>query len=127
MVEADRGEDLGVVKGIFSAAMYCEARRQHSIRCGSIGVKEEEGSWDLKYIDRLASLNELQILSAKTIEEAAVTQRARELAYYNYRIPIKIIDSEFQFDRNKLTIIYETNFRVDFRDLVRDLFSIYKE
>jgi len=37
-----------------------------------------------------------------------------------------ILDAEYQFDRHKLTFFFEAETRVDFRELVRDLFSIYK-
>ena len=37
-----------------------------------------------------------------------------------------VVDAEYQFDRNKLTFFFEAEGRIDFRELVRDLFSIYK-
>lgn len=45
---------------------------------------------------------------------------------YGFGLPIMVYDAEFQFDRNKLTIYYECNVRIDFRDFVRQLFSTYK-
>lgn len=39
---------------------------------------------------------------------------------------IKLIDAEYQFDRRKLIFYYSTSKRIDFRDLVRELFRIYK-
>jgi cell fate regulator YaaT (PSP1 superfamily) len=37
-----------------------------------------------------------------------------------------ICEAEFQFDRHKLTIYYYAEKRIDFRELVRDLFALYK-
>jgi hypothetical protein len=37
-----------------------------------------------------------------------------------------VVDAEYQFDRHKLTFFFEAEGRIDFRELVRDLFSIYK-
>jgi hypothetical protein len=37
-----------------------------------------------------------------------------------------VVDAEYQFDRHKLTFFFEADTRIDFRELVRDLFSIYK-
>ena len=37
-----------------------------------------------------------------------------------------ILDSEFQFDRHKLTYFFEANRRIDFRELVNELFGLYK-
>ena len=45
---------------------------------------------------------------------------------YGFGLPIMVYDAEFQFDRNKLTIYYECNVRIDFRDFVRQLYSTYK-
>lgn len=39
---------------------------------------------------------------------------------------MKIMDAEYQFDRTKLTITYIAENRVDFREMVRDLFSRFK-
>ncbi|KAK6887246.1 hypothetical protein K6H09_005479, partial [Candida tropicalis] len=39
---------------------------------------------------------------------------------------MKLIDAEYQFDRKKLIFYYSTSRRIDFRDLVRELFRIYK-
>lgn len=39
---------------------------------------------------------------------------------------MKLIDAEYQFDRKKLIFYYSTSKRIDFRDLVRELFRIYK-
>ena len=37
-----------------------------------------------------------------------------------------VVDAEYQFDRHKLTFFFEAECRIDFRELVRDLFSMYK-
>lgn len=39
---------------------------------------------------------------------------------------MKLVDAEYQFDRRKLIFYYSTSKRIDFRDLVRELFRIYK-
>jgi len=37
-----------------------------------------------------------------------------------------VVDAEYQFDRHKLKFFFEAEGRIDFRELVRDLFSMYK-
>ena len=37
-----------------------------------------------------------------------------------------LIDAEFQYDRHKLTFYFKADRRIDFRELVRDLFAAYK-
>lgn len=39
---------------------------------------------------------------------------------------MSIIDAEYQFDRHKLTFYFEADKRIDFRELVSELFSQYK-
>ena len=41
-------------------------------------------------------------------------------------LPMTVVDAEYQFDRHKLTFFFEADRRIDFRELVRDLFSVYK-
>jgi hypothetical protein len=41
-------------------------------------------------------------------------------------LPMNILDAEYQFDRHKLTYYFEADRRIDFRDLVSELFSLYK-
>lgn len=39
---------------------------------------------------------------------------------------MEILDAEWQWDRRKLTFYYTSDQRVDFRELVRELFRIWK-
>lgn len=41
-------------------------------------------------------------------------------------LPMKVLDAEYQFDRHKLIFYFEADKRIDFRDLVSELFSQYK-
>ncbi|GAA6029085.1 hypothetical protein JCM8097_001586 [Rhodosporidiobolus ruineniae] len=41
-------------------------------------------------------------------------------------LPMEVIDAEWQYDRRKLTFYYTAEQRVDFRELVRELFRIWK-
>ena len=50
-----------------------------------------------------------------------VIQRARA-----HELLMKISDTEWQWDRNKLTIYFTADKRVDFRALVRDLASLFR-
>ncbi|KAI5175254.1 hypothetical protein PAEPH01_2123 [Pancytospora epiphaga] len=39
---------------------------------------------------------------------------------------MEILDCEYQFDLNKITFFYRSEGRVDFRDLVKDLYKVFK-
>ena len=43
-----------------------------------------------------------------------------------FALSSQVLDAEYQFDRHKLTFFFEADRRIDFRELVRDLFAIYK-
>ncbi len=42
-----------------------------------------------------------------------------------YKLPIKLLDVEYSFDRTKLSIYFRAEHRVDFRDLVKELAKIF--
>ncbi|MFQ6617699.1 MAG: stage 0 sporulation family protein [Fidelibacterota bacterium] len=43
-----------------------------------------------------------------------------------HNLPMKLVDVEFQLDRKKVTFYFTSDNRVDFRDLVKDLASVYR-
>lgn len=80
---------------------------------------------ELKYILRGASQDEVSLLPEKYSEESVLLKICRSKVKQR-KLNMKIIDAEYQFDRHKLTFYFEAEGRVDFRELVRDLFSVYK-
>jgi cell fate regulator YaaT (PSP1 superfamily) len=61
--------------------------------------------------------------------QAQVEIKCTEVARHKvqeHRLPMSIVDSEYQFDRKKLTFYYDSNERIDFRDLVRELYKLYR-
>ncbi len=43
-----------------------------------------------------------------------------------YKLPMTVKGVEFQFDCTKLTVYYESHGRVEFRELVKELYAVYK-
>jgi hypothetical protein len=128
-VEADRGEDLGIVIGE-APPEQPEAPRRSSYggfeasRRSSNGKGGRENNRDSpKKILRLATKEEVALLATRRQEEVEMhqlcMQKVRERG-----LDMRIVDAEYQFDRNKLTFYFEAERRVDFRDLVRELFMI---
>ena len=78
----------------------------------------------------MASHDDLALLPLKRQDELrAASLCSQKLLEYPYlRQCMAIVDAEFQFDRHKLTIFFEShkNIRVDFRALVCDLFATYQ-
>ena len=78
-----------------------------------------------KPVARRASADDLRTHEeSRLLEEEArrkVIQRVR-----GHELAMKVSDTEWQWDRNKLTIYFTAEKRVDFRALVRDLASLFR-
>lgn len=122
-VEADRGEDLGIVIGKVKNPMARSSSFGGGM--GEIPTAGAGGGGDLKKIIRLATHDEVGLLSMKRKEEDELLEVCRHKVIQR-GMPMVVVDAEYQFDRHKLTFFFEANTRIDFRELVRDLFSIYK-
>eukprot|EP00752_Nemacystus_decipiens_P014641 g13038.t1 len=169
-VEADRGEDLGVLQRRLPLCEYLDAVRElkkakaakiaenggaGGAGGGSDGKKKrnkakktedrekviskqqqdkrqkgtlEDEACPVKSMLRIlrpANAQELQRLQEKTREEASILRVCQDKVHRR-GLPMKIVDAEYQFDMHKLTLFFEAERRIDFRELVRDLFAVYK-
>ncbi|MDQ3557382.1 MAG: hypothetical protein M3409_11500, partial [Gemmatimonadota bacterium] len=110
VVAVDRGSDLGRVRSIGGVA----ARK-----CSGCGSAAEEASL------RRAAPHEVEQLHVLRVDEERVRRSAREMAD-RHRLDMKVTEAEWQWDRNKLTIYFTAERRVDFRQLVRDLARAFR-
>ena len=120
-VEADRGEDLGVVIEKVPANEF----KEFMPTAGYRGRGFSTGQTEKKSLLRLATLEECAQLAVKFDDE----ERALEIIrckVAEFMLPMIILDAEYQYDRHKLVFFFEADKRVDFRELVSDLFSLYK-
>lgn len=122
-VEADRGEDLGIVIGKVKNPLARSSSFGGGM--GEMPTAGAGGGGDLKKIIRLATHDEVGLLVMKREEEEELLKVCR-LKVRQRGMPMHVVDAEYQFDRHKLTFFFEADTRIDFRELVRDLFSIYK-
>eukprot|EP00986_Skeletonema_menzelii_P007295 scaffold2848_cov150-Skeletonema_menzelii.AAC.47 len=125
-VDADRGEDLGIVISIVPLEKYLASNRTKSKDDEEQPVSSHITKiGEMRRIMRPATKDEIHLLEVKKKEEDELlkicTTKARQRG-----LPMTVVDAEYQFDRNKLTFFFEAEGRIDFRELVRDLFSIYK-
>lgn len=110
IVEADRGKDLGCIQSTAPSHPQPEPKK----------------------ITRIATTQESShstLAQTRTAESQAVlliTQKLTSKPYIHLNSKMSITGCEFQFDRKKLTFYYVAKARVDFRELVRDLFKVYK-
>jgi len=124
IVEADRGKDLGkvVASDITSYQQIQAFQAQHAEEGMEI---QKDMQIHPKRIFRLAQKAEIDLLIAKCQDEV----KAKNLCQGKVRqkkLPMEIVDAEYQWDRKKLTFYFVSDRRIDFRELVRELFKIYK-
>ncbi|KAI9469901.1 MAG: PSP1 C-terminal conserved region-domain-containing protein [Benjaminiella poitrasii] len=107
IVEADRGYDLGQVVQVLPLSSLPD--HVHS----------------LKRIFRHANPAELSTheLKRQDEEKALIICQAK---IKQKNLNMEVVDAEYQWDRRKLTFYFKANERIDFRELVRELFKIYK-
>jgi len=104
IVEADRGEHIGVVQEITTVVP------KYNVPCRIL---------------RRASATETGTLDAQRAKETGVTKSIQRLSE-SLGLGIKIVDTEFQMDNNKLTVFFSSKIFVDFRKLQRSLFRDYR-
>jgi len=133
-VEADRGEDLGMIVSKAPSDKYGKVIHRgmggspgSNLGFGDLPTAGMGGSGpgDLKKIIRLATNDEVSLLTVTREEEAELLKICRSKVRQR-GLAMHVVDAEYQFDRHKLTFFFEAEGRIDFRELVRDLFSMYK-
>lgn len=133
VVEGDRGKDLGkVVANTLTVDQVTELEQKKQARLESANAHEDQQQQQqpkkeihIKRIFRLAAPDEIQMFIMKAQDE----QKALEICQQRIKqrkLPMKVVDAEYQWDRRKLTFYFEAEHRIDFRELVRELFKIYK-
>ncbi len=118
IVEADRGQDLGWIRKAQDAAIAT---------CG--GGCEEVADRPVvppeKRVIRRASPADVQRARQLRDEEEPVRRKTRELVK-QHKLKMKVSEAEWQWDRNKLTVYFTAEKRVDFRALVRDMARTFR-
>jgi cell fate regulator YaaT (PSP1 superfamily) len=115
IVEADRGEDLGRV----TAAGGIAERKCSGCTSGCAAPVPT------MRVLRVAETEEVERAVALRADEPRVRRVAREKVI-QHGLKMKVSEAEWQLDRNKLTIYFTADRRVDFRELVRDLARTFR-
>lgn len=126
IVEADRGKDLGKV--IHVGIMNEEELQSYQATHPDSLVDSHNAAGKVihpKRIFRLAQPSEASLLIGKSQDETKAATVC-QLKIRQRKMPMEIVDAEYQWDRRKLTFYFVAEQRIDFRELVRELFKIYK-
>lgn len=87
-------------------------------------IEETDLISELKPIIRMASDEDIKEDEYNQTLEFAIVDKAKYLAHQN-DLEIKVLGAEYTLDRKRLVIYFESETRVDFRNLVRDLSEVY--
>jgi len=107
VVEADKGEDLGIVNQL-----------------GAILSMKKKNA-PLKAIIRKPDPEDVKKVCQNRHKEKAAFGVCKQ-KIEKFELSMKLVDVEYQFDGNKITFYFTAERRVDFRELVKDLASVYK-
>lgn len=87
-------------------------------------IDEADLASELKPIIRRATQDDIKEEEYNQTLEPGVVDKAKQLAIQN-ELEIKVLGAEYTLDRKRLLIYFESENRVDFRNLVRDLSEVY--
>lgn len=95
------------------------------IALANIDIDENKFNKTLLPVIRKATERDLEIYEENVKDSKEAILIAQEKANY-YKLKMKVVDSEYSFDRTKITFYFTADKRVDFRLLVKDLAAVFK-
>jgi len=127
IVESERGHDFGVVSATGAVA------QQKCDRCRgcALGGEDERSETTrrepepTRKVIRRASPSDRRTMEELRRQEDDVRRKVREKAR-GQGLQMKVSDAEWQWDKNRLTVYFSADKRVDFRGLVRELASTFR-
>lgn len=118
IVEADRGQDLGWIRRAVDGGKHsCEGGCDHAHHGPVVPPARK--------VLRRASPADVERRLRLDESEAEIRSRTRALVQ-RHRLKMKVSEAEWQWDRNKLTVYFTAEKRVDFRTLVKEMARTFK-
>lgn len=134
IVEADRGHDLGKISmdhlSRDQLKEYYTLLKNINHNTGELNKTDglilyQPTEIFIKSIFRTAFNDEITLLMAKAQDEAKALMVCQSKIKQK-KLQMQVVEAEYQWDRRKLTFYFVAEKRVDFRELVRELFKLYK-
>lgn len=100
------------------------------VECGTVSIANREISDDeltspLKPVLRLATKEDIRTVEENKEKEKSAFETCQQ-KITEHGLNMKLVDVEYTFDRNKILFYFTADGRVDFRELVKDLASIFR-
>ena len=109
---------------------YVIVETARGIECGEVAMENRQISDDnivkpLKKVIRSATEEDLvQVKKNQEKQESAFRVCSEKIA--QHKLDMKPVDVEYTFDNNKILFYFTADGRVDFRELVKDLASVFR-
>jgi cell fate regulator YaaT (PSP1 superfamily) len=117
--------DLPIEKGDFVIVETARGIEYGQVVVGKKEVTENDVVLPLKKVIRIADENDrLQVEANKEAAKQAFGICQQKIA--DHGLEMKLVDVEYTFDRNKVIFYFTADGRVDFRELVKDLASVFR-
>lgn len=88
-------------------------------------VEDDKVVQPLKPVIRIANQRDVEQEQANRVKEKDAFQICLE-KIHKHELEMKLIDAEYTFDNNKVLFYFTADGRIDFRELVKDLASVFK-
>ena len=88
-------------------------------------IEDADAFLPLKNVIRIATEEDIRLHNENTIKEKDAFRICCE-KIEKHGLQMKLIDVEYTFDGNKILFYFIADTRIDFRDLVKDLASVFK-
>lgn len=113
IVEAEKGVDLGCIVSTGHVAYL------------KMSLRSKPCLEEPRKVVRLADQDDVEILDRHREQEEIAFEVCKN-KIVKHDLEMKLIDVEFQFDRNRVTFYFTADGRIDFRELVKDLAAEYR-
>ena len=95
------------------------------VASGPMDVKDEEVVQPLKSVIRIVTEQDRRTVEKNKEKEKEAFRICQE-KIQKHGLDMKLIDAEYTFDNNKVLFYFTADGRIDFRDLVKDLASVFR-
>jgi len=109
---------------------YVIVETARGVECGEVavpnrGVEDESVVKPLKPVIRVANEKDHEQLALNKQKERQAFEICQRKAQ-EHKLDMKLVDVEYTFDNNKVLFYFTADGRVDFRELVKDLASVFR-
>ncbi|NMA79918.1 MAG: stage 0 sporulation family protein [Clostridiales bacterium] len=118
-------------KGInFELDDFAIVETARGVECGEVvmenrSIEDDKVVSPLKPVIRKATQNDLDIVEKNRKKEVQAMDICEE-KIAKHKLEMKLIDVEYTFDNSKILFYFTAESRVDFRELVKDLASVFR-